>query len=67
MEEETGSLVAAAKRLDRDLFLLESNTAPALTRYGGALGDVRDKPPPTTIEGLQHVTDALADALTRVR
>lgn len=67
MEEETGPLVAIAKRLDRDLFLLESNTTPALTRFGGALGEVRDIAPPATIGGVEDVTKTLAGALRAVR
>jgi|GEM_PF-174563 len=67
MEEETGPLVAVAKRIDRDLFLLESNTTPALTRFGGALGDVRDLPPPTTLGGVAAVERTLATALKTLR
>ncbi len=67
MEEETGPLVAVAKRVDRDLFLLESNTAPVLTRFGGALGDVRDRPPPTTVGGVEAVEKTLAAALQSLR
>ena len=67
MEEETGPLVAIAKRLDRDLFLLESNTTPVLTRFGGALGDVRGLPPPATLGGVEDVTRTLAGALRTIR
>ena len=67
MEEETGPLVAIAKRLDRDLFLLESNSSPALTRFGGALGEVRDLPPPATLGGMEDVTRTLAVALKTLR
>lgn len=63
MEEETGPLVGIARRLDRDLFLLESNAAPALTRFGGALADVRDRPAPATLDTIEKVADGLAAAL----
>lgn len=63
MEEETGPLVAVAKRLDKDLFLLESNAGPALTRFGGALADVRDQPASSTFGRLDELADTLAKAL----
>ena len=67
MEEETGPLVAVARRLDRDLFLLESNAAPVLTRFGGPLGELRDRPAPATLDGVERVSGALAGALSLVR
>jgi len=63
MEEETGPLVGVARRLDKDLFLLESNAGPALTRFGGALADVRDGPAASTFARLDEVADSLAKAL----
>lgn len=62
MEEETGPLVAAARRLDRDVFLLESNAGPAITRFGGALADVHDREV-DTLDRIQDVADSLRKAL----
>lgn len=63
MEEETGPLVAIARRLDRDVFLLESDAGPAITpRFGGVMADLHAG----TIEHLdrvQDVTDSLRTAL----
>ncbi len=67
MEEETGPLVAMAKRIDRDLFLLESNTSPVLTRFGGAMGEMRDRPAPPTIRGVEDVRKTLEGALQTLR
>ncbi|HVH46178.1 MAG TPA: DUF5995 family protein [Labilithrix sp.] len=62
MAEEAGPLVAAARRIDRDLFLLESNAAPVLSRFGGALPDVFDVPS-TSFAKVNEVADKLANAL----
>lgn len=63
MEEETGPLVALARRLDRDVFLLESDAGPAITpRFGGVMADVHagrfDH-----LDAVQDVTDSLKTAL----
>jgi uncharacterized protein with NAD-binding domain and iron-sulfur cluster len=62
MAEDLGPLVAVAKRLDRDLYLLEQKT-PENLRFGGALGTLRDQPPPDNMAVMQEIEETLVSAL----
>ena len=62
MADDLGPLVAVAKRLDRDLYLLEKGTPNALT-FGGALGTLRGQPPPGSLRVMNEIEDALVSAL----
>jgi 15-cis-phytoene desaturase len=62
MADDVGPLVTVAKRLDRDLYLLESGTPKALS-FGGALGTLRDQPPPDSMRVMREIEDALVRTL----
>lgn len=62
MADDLGSLVAVAKRLDRDLYLLESRTPEGFT-FGGALGTLRGQPPPDNLAVMKEIEDSLVSAL----
>jgi 15-cis-phytoene desaturase len=62
MADDLGPLVAVAKRLDRDLYLLDSKT-PARFAFGGALGTLRNLPPPDSLAVMKEIEDALVSAL----
>lgn len=62
MADDLGPLVAVAKRLDRDLYLLESKTPDAL-RFGGALGTMRNQSPPDNVAVMKEIEDTLVSAL----
>jgi uncharacterized protein with NAD-binding domain and iron-sulfur cluster len=63
MEEETGPLVASAKRIDRDIFMLESNAAPVLSSFRGALPEVHSTFVGTTLDKVTETADRLVNAL----
>jgi 15-cis-phytoene desaturase len=65
MAEETGRLIGAARRLDREIYLVESHGGPAL-RIGGILGDLRRRLAPTTLAGVRAETEELSDVLKHV-
>jgi hypothetical protein len=62
MADNLGPLVDVAKRLDRDLYLLEKNTPESLA-FGGALGTLRGQAPPDNLGAMKEVEDALVRAL----
>ncbi len=62
MGDDLGPLVDVAKRLDRDLYLLESGT-PASLPFGGALGMLRNQPPPDNLGVMKEIEDTLVSAL----
>lgn len=62
MADDLGPLVAVAKRVDRDLYLLEQKT-PEQLRFGGALGTLRNQPPPDNIAVMKEIEDTLVSAL----
>jgi 15-cis-phytoene desaturase len=62
MADDVGPLVTVAKRLDRDLYLLESGTPKELT-FGGALGTLRGQAPPTSMGVMTEIEDALVRTL----
>jgi hypothetical protein len=62
MGDDLGPLVDVAKRLDRDLYLLESKTPTSLA-FGGALGVLRGQPPPGNLAVMKEVEDTIHDAL----
>lgn len=62
MGDDLGPLVDVAKRLDRDLYLLESGRPSALP-FGGALGMLRSHPPPDNLGVMREIEDALVSAL----
>lgn len=62
MADDLGPLVAVAKRLDRDLYLLESKT-PSGYQFGGALGTLRGQPPPDNLRVMEEIEDSLVSAL----
>jgi uncharacterized protein with NAD-binding domain and iron-sulfur cluster len=62
MSDDLGPLVNIAKRVDRDLYLLESKT-PTSFSFGGALGTLRDQPPPTSMGVMDEIEDTLMKAL----
>ena len=62
MADDVGSLVTVAKRLDRDLYLLETGT-PAELRFGGALGTLRGQAPPDNMRVMKEIEDALVRTL----
>jgi len=62
MQDDLGPLVDVAKRLDRDLYLLESGT-PASLPFGGALGMLRDQAPPDNLGIMKEIEETLVSAL----
>jgi uncharacterized protein with NAD-binding domain and iron-sulfur cluster len=62
MADNLGPLVDVAKRLDRDLYLLETGTPASLT-FGGALGTLRGQTPPDNLGAMKDVEDQLVKAL----
>ena len=62
MQDDLGLLVDVAKRLDRDLYLLESGT-PASLPFGGALGMLRNQAPPDNLGIMKEIEDTLVSAL----
>jgi hypothetical protein len=62
MGDELGPLVDVAKRLDRDLYLLEAGTPDALP-FGGALGMLRNQPPPDNLGVMREIEQTLISAL----
>lgn len=62
MADDVGPLVSVAKRLDRDLYLLETGTPKELT-FGGALGTLRGQPPPDNMRVMTEIEDALVRTL----
>jgi 15-cis-phytoene desaturase len=66
MDDGLGPLVAAAKVLDRDLFLVESFAPPELTRSAGALAVLRAAPP-ATLDALADIEETIVRALRLIR
>ena len=66
MADDVGSLVTVAKRLDRDLYLLETGTPDALAFGGGALGTLSKQPPPDNMRVMAEIEQSLVRALHRV-
>jgi uncharacterized protein with NAD-binding domain and iron-sulfur cluster len=62
MGDDLGPLVDVAKRLDRDLYLLESAT-PAALPFAGALGILRDQRPPDNLNVMREIEETLVKAL----
>ena len=62
MQDDLGPLVDVAKRLDRDLYLLESETPTSLP-FGGTLGMLRNQPPPDNLGVMKEIEDTLVSAL----
>ena len=65
MADDVGSLVTVAKRLDRDLYLLETGTPKELS-FGGALGTLRNQPPPDNMRVMTEIEDALVRTLGKI-
>ena len=65
MADDVGPLVTVAKRLDRDLYLLETGTPKELT-FGGALGTLRGQPPPDNMRVMAEIEEALVRTLHKI-
>jgi 15-cis-phytoene desaturase len=65
MADDVGSLVTVAKRLDRDLYLLETGTPKELT-FAGALGTLRGQAPPDNMRVMTEIEDALVRTLEKI-
>jgi uncharacterized protein with NAD-binding domain and iron-sulfur cluster len=66
MADNLGPLVDEAKRLDRDLYLLDAGTPSNLT-FGGALGMLNNQAPPGSLGVMKEIEDKLAGALRIIR
>jgi 15-cis-phytoene desaturase len=65
MADDVGTLVTVAKRLDRDLYLLETGTPKELS-FGGALGTLRGQTPPDNMRVMKEIEDALVGTLEKI-
>jgi hypothetical protein len=66
MEEGLGPLVAVAKLLDRDLYLIEESAPIDLGRFEGALASLY-KEPPVTMAQLEELEKRIVTALKLIR
>ena len=62
MADNLGPLVDVAKRLDRDVYLLERGT-PASLAFGGTLGTLRGQAPPDNLGAMKEIEEQLVKAL----
>jgi hypothetical protein len=66
MADDVGELVTVAKRLDRDLYLLEKGTPDALAFGGGALGTLSTQAPPDNMRVMKEIEASIVGALQKI-